>query len=289
VKQSHQPPDDQPTVHRQKDNGQNGIYLCQIDETVSCGACCGLYNLADASRQTLNELLSERTDTFISLPRDMNAILDFGRKIETQTFTGRPFPDFHHCPYIGLIGSEKSRVGCLLHPLNSINRGIDYRGLSYYGGLACAVYFCPSSRLLSPALKTMIIEAVDDWYDYGLVITEEKLIRRFISRIENTLGRCLTEKDLRQNSRYPEILKTFLTLKQNWPYRRRPDAGPCNYFFNDNRYHKPPVDYKTIPKTSPYDDIFRELMSAFDSPESLKAAENFIRDLIDRLAGAFHP
>ena len=273
--------------HRQKDNVPGGIYLCQVGKAVSCGACCGLYNLVDASRQTLYELLNDRTDAFISLPRDMNTILEFGRKIEAQTLDNRPFPDFHHCPFIGLIGTEKSSVGCLLHPLNSINRGIDYRGLSYYGGLACEVYFCPSSRLLSPALKTMVKEAVDDWYDYGLVITEEKLLSRFLFRVETALGRSLTEKDLGQNSRYLEIVREFLSLKQNWPYRRRPDPGPCNYFFNDDRYRKPPVDYENLDRISPYDDIFCELISSFDSPGSLKTAEDYMQDLIDRLVSAF--
>ena len=279
--------DNQQPVLRQKDNVPGGIYLCQVDKTVSCAACCGLYNLADASRQRLYELLNDRTDTYTSLARGMDTILEFGRKITAQTTDGRPFPDFHHCPFIGLIGTEKSRVGCLLHPLNRINKGIDYRGLSYYGGLACEVYFCPASRLLSPALKTMLKETAGDWYDYGLVVTEEKLLNGFISRVEAVCGRPLAVDDLSQNDRYPDIVKKLLSLKQSWPHRRRPDPGPCNYFFNDQRYRKPPVDYVNVGGSSPYNDIFRELNASFDSPGSLKEGEDYIQDLIDELVRAF--
>ncbi|MCG6973724.1 MAG: hypothetical protein LJE66_11325 [Desulfobacterales bacterium] len=34
-----------------------GIYLCQVNDNVSCGACCGLYNVADPSEQNLTHIL----------------------------------------------------------------------------------------------------------------------------------------------------------------------------------------------------------------------------------------
>ena len=44
-------------------DGENvsAVYLCQVGERVSCGACCGLYNVADLSRDSLEDRLARRT------------------------------------------------------------------------------------------------------------------------------------------------------------------------------------------------------------------------------------
>ena len=99
-----------------KMNDSHDMYLCQMSETVSCGACCGLYNLPNLSREKLEDLLSKRTKAFASVPRTEDGIYKFKRKNRGPHRLSRPFPGFHHCPFLGLIGGEKSRVGCLLHP-----------------------------------------------------------------------------------------------------------------------------------------------------------------------------
>lgn len=154
------------------DGVPGGVYLCQISETISCGACCGLYNVADLSFDHLSAMLRYRTETFARVPRTMDAILAFKAHIEEKENQNRPFPDFHHCPYIGLIGENFARVGCLLHPLGVGNKGIDFRGLSYHGGLACGMYFCPSYRILSEPYKKLIRKSAYNWYSYGLMIGE---------------------------------------------------------------------------------------------------------------------
>jgi len=273
-----------------KDGAPGGLHLCQVSETVSCGACCGLYNeAAAASRKNLVKMLTDRTETFSELPRDMDAILAFGKDIENRSTNGRPFPEFHHCPFLGLIGPKKSRVGCLLHPKNPINQGIDYRGLSYYGGLACDVYFCPSTRFLSPVVKRLILSTADDWYIYGIVITEEKLLTSLFDHVEKGLKRRLTEKDLHRIPRHHSAVREVLSLKCNWPYRLENAPTPCHYFFTDRRYQKPPVHYAYGRTGSSFHDVFYELISRFDSPESQKSAEKTIQSLIDRLIAAFSP
>jgi len=133
-----------------------GVYLCQVDENVSCGACCGLYNCPDASRACLQERLTFRTERFREVPRNTDAIDAFQEQMERREPRQRPYPDFYHCPFLGLVGRQNSRVGCLLHPLADGNQGVDLRGLSFYGGLACRDYFCPSHRNLPPVYKAII-------------------------------------------------------------------------------------------------------------------------------------
>ena len=207
------------------DSIPDNIYLCQVGETVSCGACCGLYNVADGSRASLLKRLENRTEAFLDVPRGADEILAFGQAIKSRETQKKPFPDFHHCPYIGLIGSKRSRVGCLLHPLSSGNKGIDYRGLSFYGGMACRMYFCPSCHFLSPVIKAMVHEVSEDWYLYGLVITEKIMLEAFFRSVEVQAGRTLTVCDLTKNSRCLEILQAFLALKIKWPFRPRPHPG----------------------------------------------------------------
>ena len=112
------------------------VYLCQVGEQVSCGACCGLYNIRDLSQRLLEVMLTERTEAFARVPRTAEAIEAFQKKIEGWTPPKRPFPDFYHCPFLGLIGRNGRRVGCLLHPAAAGNNGIDWRGMTYHGAMA---------------------------------------------------------------------------------------------------------------------------------------------------------
>ena len=155
-------------------------YLCQVNESVSCGACCGLYNVADASFERLQSRLAHRTRRYERIPNTIDAIEAFKEDIEDREKNERrPIPDFHHCPYIGLIGEKKLRVGCLLHPMNPKNENFDYRELSYYGGMTCRVYFCPSATKLPKDYAKIVKMLADNWYDYGLIITETKLLQAF--------------------------------------------------------------------------------------------------------------
>jgi len=261
------------------------IYLCQVNERVSCGACCGLYNVADPSYASLTEMLKYRTDTFSRVPREPDAMAAFGEEISAKDSRHRPFPDFHHCPYIGLIGKKRLRVGCLLHPSADGNDGRDFRGLSFYGGMACRMYFCPSSRTLSPVFKEIVRDAIADWYVYGLVITEMTMLGAFFAEVERRMSRPLEKADIFKNHIALESLREFLTLKLRWHFRKA--QGVCNYFFEDQIYSKPRVNYKALgAEISGYDILLQEMVSVFESADELHQAEEILETMLDRLA--FH-
>ena len=260
------------------------IYLCQVNKRVSCGACCGLYNRVDASKNLMEKVLKDRTARFLTVPRTMESILDFGRKTERRESSVLKYPDFHHCPYIGLIGLEPSRAGCLLHPQSPGNNNIDYRGLSYYGGFACSTYFCPASRYLSPEIKRIIQYAADDWYIYGLTITEKTLLEAFFTEIERLLNRPVKARDFIFNPQAILSVRDFLYLKVSWPFRPDTHKGPCNYFFKDRKYQNPPVIYGiSNDYRSRYHIIFKELVSTFHSAKSLQQAELTIHAITNRI------
>lgn len=262
-----------------------GIYLCQVNKQISCGACCGLYNVADPSLDALMEMLTYRTDAFARIPRDSDSILAFKEETEARESQKRPFPEFHHCPYIGLIGRERLLVGCLLHPLVEGNKGIDFRELSFYGQMACKLYFCPSYYYLPRIIKEIVIKVVRDWYIYGLVITELKLLTVFFEEVERRLNQPITKEDIIENDNCFEAVRQFLDLKLHWPFRVRTSIGLSNYFFKNQLYPKPPVNYETIGETtSMYDTIFREFVSSFGSVNELHKAEDLVEGIIERIS-----
>jgi len=259
-----------------------GIYLCQVNEQVSCGACCGLYNVRNVSFEALTKMLFDRTERFTGIRRDAEPIIQFGRGNEALESCKRLLADFHSCPFIGLVGKDRTRVGCLLHPAAAGNGGVDYRGLSYYGGMACRDYFCPSYSCLSGMIKKIVQDTTVTWYDYGLIISEAELLGALFDEIKKKLATKVSAKHFLGNRQCIYAIRNILSLKINWSFRPHPDAGLCHYFFNDRRYAKEPVNYHEIGKEpSKYDTIFKELGTVFSSADELQQAEHRLNNLID--------
>lgn len=101
------------------------------------------------------------------------------------------------------------------------------------------------------------------------------------------MGRPVEVDDFAKASRAAALLRKFAELKTVWPYRRKGAPGPCNYFFENGEYPRPPVQRwgRAIP-LSRYEDIFRELDSAFFSAKDLHKAEAFWDHLFNRLKAA---
>jgi len=261
-------------------NNNHDVYLCQVSETVSCGACCGLYNLPELSREKVENLLAGRTEDFASVPRTEDDIFDFKRRNAAPHRLSRPFAQFHHCPFLGLIGNGKRRVGCLLHPEAPGNNGIDYRSLSWYGEMACRSYFCPATRKMPSAYQAILKESVDNWYDFGLIVTEYSLLTAYFREMEARLGRQIAVSDYSRNLPAKNALKDFVRLKSIWPHRRHDAPGPCNFFFENGLYPRPEVFRATLDiRLSPYEEIFKELDTGFSSEEEVETAERLLNAL----------
>lgn len=260
-----------------------GVYLCQVNDSVSCGACCGLYNMMDPSRENLTALLEKRTRRFADVDRrNLDAVLSFRKWVEDSEPQERPMPAFHHCPYIGLVGQKRSCPGCLLHPLG--NGGVDMRGISDYGGLACRSYFCPTHERLDATIKRSILHAARDWYEYGLMITESGLVQAIL----DAAGR-MEISDEADPDRDVDILRQWVDIKRTWPYRSTP-AMMIHYFFNDRLYDRPAVNYRAVDsESSVFDAIFQELGTHFASIHELQEAEAVVSSLLRRMSSTLAP
>ncbi len=266
--------------------GCSTLYLCQVSPNVSCGACCGLYNVADPTPLALEAMLVRRTKWFATVPRSVAGIDAFKAQVEGSESPERPFPDFHHCPFLGMIEDTGRRVGCLLHPLANGNAGLDWRGLSHYGGMACRTYFCPSVQHLPARWLNALQQSMDHWYLHGLMVTEQRLLSVFFESLEHRIGRRIDPSDFSDSTGTSQLFQTFATLKLDWPFRRKSAPGVCNYFFEDGQYQRPAVERTTgkIP-VSPFEKIFQELDSGFSSTSQLQEAEACIEELFRKIGG----
>jgi hypothetical protein len=258
-----------------------------VSATVSCGACCGLYNVNRLSRETLTWALEQRTSRFARVPRAIEAIDRFAEETLHAEGRQRPMKQFHHCPFLGLTGPEQNTVGCLLHPLASGNAGIDWRGLSYYGAYACATYFCPACRELPPGCKRLVRQAADNWYDYGLMITEIDMLAAFFGQVEKRLGRPVEEIDLAQRPDAAARIRAFLAIKTTWPYVDPALTRPANFFFNKKEYQPPAFDFQALgAKKSRWAPVLTGLWSALPDRMMLLEAETFLDRMADDVATA---
>lgn len=196
---------------------QGGVYLCQASDCLSCGGCCGLYNVQGLTREALRAMLWERTRRFAAVPRTIAGIDAFAQERMAVEGTAYPDPSLHHCLYVGLIEEPQERVGCLLHPLARGNGGVDWRGLSYYGGATCALFFCPTYSAVPARWKFVAREVLDDWFAYGLIIVEHRLLAALFGELEFRLGWAVDGQGLSQASR--AAVAELVRLKLTWPFR----------------------------------------------------------------------
>ena len=259
---------------------RGGVYLCQTGTCVSCGSCCGLYNIPGLSRERLHAILGERTRDFAAVPRTIEAILDFERRRLEIEGTDYPVADFHHCAFVGLIRDEGERVGCLLHPLASGNGGVDWRGLSFYGGAACKHFFCPTYDELKPEWKRLARTILTDWYEYGLIIPEHRFLQAVLEEVEDRLGAPLDGQGLGEEGL--SALGRLVRLKLDWPYR---DASvpPAWNFFSTKATARPARAYPEGVAPQRLLDIMRELDTL---PEHAAEAAEKLQALLDLAVSA---
>jgi hypothetical protein len=251
--------------------------LCQPDSSKSCGACCGLYNWEDHSRQALIPLLEKRRTLFFSLGRDAE---NFQKAYAREELPPNPklLETIYNCEFLGFLDGEKKRVGCLLHP--SVNEGRDLRNHCFYGKEICADHCCPSHTHLNPVERKSIFLTLEDWYLYGLVITDLDLVKEFFQQVQTRLGDSLREKRL-EDEGVRQALRAFFRLKESWKF-----ASPRNrlgkYCFSHSEYQLARIDYEKNWKIKPskFDKILLSLESEFQSQEDVSEAESIIEGKI---------
>jgi hypothetical protein len=262
----------------------SGIHLCQPDSAKSCGACCGLYNWVNHSRDALQALVNGRTDLFFSSAGDGD--FDRYRSAAAKLAPGPKLCEtIYNCEFLGFVDCGRSRVGCMLHP--SCNRGAELRNRSFYGRELCAGHYCIGYTCLSDSEQRAVVLSVDDWYLYGLVITDVDLVRSFFAHAENRMGDRV-RSDRLEDASVRGALGDFFRLKEHWKFATgKPMLG--KYYFSEGEYYTARIEYeKTLGiRRSPFDRILVSLSSEFTHAGDLEEAETIIDRHLRRFVEAY--
>jgi hypothetical protein len=262
------------------------VHLCQPDAGKSCGACCGLYNYADSTKGSLVHRLRTRTARFRANVRgieDLPAFSEQTLQAEDQT---KRYEVIYCCEYIGFLDQEEKRVGCLLHPFQ--NNGADLRGVSFYGRELCDGHFCPSYHYISREEKLSLLYILDDWYLYGLCLTDIDLVKAYFQLLSDGVYR-MPEPDRFRKGPLKEAARRFFAFKLTWPFRSPAVNRMGKYYFDGSQYMINHIDYDKLgSERSKFDRIFLSLSSEFNSRDDLATAERLIRAAIDESIAAYN-
>lgn len=261
------------------------VHLCQPDVGKSCGACCGLYNYADSSREALVRRLRARTARFRAQVHGIEDLPAFSEQSKTMEDQAKRYEVIYCCEYIGFLDQEEKRVGCLLHPLQ--NSGTDLRDVSFYGRELCDGHFCPSYHYISREEKLALLNICDDWYHYGLCLTDIDLVKEYFRLVADRV--CEMPAPARfLAGPLRDAARRFFDLKLHWPYRSSAVNRLGKYYFDGSQYMIHHIDYEKMGvERSRFDRIFLSLSSEFTGPDDLKQAECLIQDVIDASVWAY--
>ena len=244
--------------------------VCRPDSRKSCAACCGLYNVPDATRSALEAKLERRTLAFRRVTRTPQAIEDYRDWVRANE-PDPPLDDvIHVCEFTGFLDPLHRIVGCQLHPTAPNNEGVDLRGLCHYGSMACKSFFCPAWEETPPRLGDLVSALVDDWHVYGLVMTDVDFTRSVFALLEqNTEGEL--ELSILRSSGAATILTRMLSWKDSWPF----GGGSL---LRRNRYYFKGL---TSNPQSPEDIILECLGFTFGQDPDVNGARRFVRQAVE--------
>jgi hypothetical protein len=259
-----------------------GPHLCQPDASKSCGACCGLYNYQDNSRAVVTERLRRRTECFAALRGNPDLY-----RHAVEAFEGaKLYETIYNCEFLGFVDEGHKRVGCLLHP--DINEGRDLRVISFYGEDLCRQHLCPSHEKLTMAEKEVVIRLLDEWYLYGLCITDIDLIKTYLFHIQNAVGEVFDPVRLDTRPTLKRLMQEFLSWKEHWPFRRKEALRLGKYYFLEGKYRIARIDYEGLGlDPSPYDGILLSLASEFMDRAEVSAAEGMVRKNVEGVIAGY--
>ena len=260
------------------------LNLCQPGGK-SCGACCGLYNFADHSRQTVTAALQLRTDTIKPLPKVYEAYRDAARSLKGKD----PEPLFEAvrvCPMLGFLNEEKTQIGCLAHPM--VTGGVELRDCGAFSAIICHTFECPSYIWLSEKMARWVKEGCSDWYLYGLVVTDVEFVRGCLKLLEAQLARPVDLDAVLGSEPAMAATRALFSLKESAP-GRAPNAKVFGRFDPDESGEGSQriIEYDLIGvPPAAEDDVLLCLGYAPTTPEEVAFARGVVHRHIAQLAAA---
>jgi len=263
------------------------FYLCHPDDTKSCAACCGLYNFRDYGRDSVTEALRLRTRLFRELDPAPGNLEEFRSTVTKFDRRPRLLEAIFTCEFLGFLDDRERTPGCLIHP--EVTGGSERRDHSYYGAETCGGHRCSSYLYLNDSEVEPVVAALDDWYLYGLCITDIDLVKGFYEAVSRIRYDTLKPEKLIGSPRALDAFREYLMLKETWPYRRG-KARFGQYVIEDGAYRVEEMDWNALGTERPPEArVLRSLGSEFGAPSEVQEALGIIRSLVERAAEAVGP
>jgi hypothetical protein len=257
------------------------LNLCRPDNQKSCAACCGLYNVPDATRPALWKDLETRTLLFRQTERTVDALQKFEAFISESGTVSPLDGDIHVCEFTGFVDEAFRIVGCMLHPSSPGNRGVDLRGLCHYGSMACKSFYCPAWYELDPRHRNILSETIDDWHLYGLVITDVDFVGSLFGLLEEKIGEELAPVRLTSGPAL-KIFKQMLSWKDSCPFGQFLPVRKSRYYFKGSCLHGGNL----------YQAHCARLLAAvgftFETGDDMAAAEQFVKQTVEDFVDAYN-
>jgi hypothetical protein len=241
--------------------------LCQRAAS-SCGACCGLYNVADHSAPEVRRRLDARTDALAFVPPTPEAF----RAAAARAREAEPaplFPSVRVCPLLGWIDPARSRVGCLAHP--AVTGGTDLRDCGAYEATTCDAFLCPSHAWLAEEEADIVDRTCADAVLYGLVVTDVPFVRAALGAVAGLAGARVEARHL-EDGAFRRALREVLALKEEL------EPGSEGLF----GAFRPGSDGEPVPRLIDYGALGRE-RSAHDALLTCVGADPRSGNDLDRL------
>ncbi|HET9553062.1 MAG TPA: hypothetical protein VFP50_08855 [Anaeromyxobacteraceae bacterium] len=260
------------------------LRLCQRARA-SCGACCGLYNGEDHSREAVTAELWRRTRALARVERSEAAF----RAAAARLAEGGPaplFPSVRICMLLGFLDERGTRIGCLAHPLAT--GGPDLRAAGVYDVTTCDAFLCPSHAWLTEEEALLAEAACAGWHLYGLVVTDVPFLRSVLAAVAARTGARAERRHL-EHAPFRAALGRLLALKEEL------EPGSEGLFGafrpgNDGEPVPRRIDYEALAReASPYDQILLSVGADPRSGNDLDLVEGEVRRRLDACAAAFKP
>ena len=254
--------------------------LCQPDTGKSCGACCGLYNYVDSSREALTRRLADRTKRFREMVKEPGDIPRYAEATFAVEDFRKRYEVIYCCEYLGFLDDAEKKVGCLVHPMQ--NNGVDMRTGSFYGQEVCAGHICPSHHFIPVSQQNILLKIIDDWYLYGLCLTDIDLVVTYFRLIADRIGQELKPEAFDDDA-LKNIALEYFCWKTTWPFRSSEANRLGKYYFDGSQYMISHIPYEKFGRDiSPLNTILLSLSSDFHQADELAAAEKMIWSNIER-------
>ncbi|MRR18089.1 MAG: hypothetical protein EG826_16705 [Deltaproteobacteria bacterium] len=261
------------------------MVLCQPDAGKSCGACCGLYNYVDSSREALTARLRARTKRYQEMVQSPDDIPRYAEATFAAEDFRKRYEVIYCCEYLGFLDGSERKVGCLVHPMQ--NNGVDMRTGSFYGRDVCAGHLCPSHHFIPRTQQLILLRIIDDWYLYGLCLTDIDLVVTYFRLIADRLGEEL-KPEVFDHQELADLALGYFQWKTTWPFRSAETNRLGKYYFDGSQYMISHIDYEKFGREiSPLNAILLSLSSEFNSADELAAAENMIWNHMDRFLARY--